>query len=63
MYPVLMVTFDDWYYSIGTYLFAIAFGLLYFAVASAPFRLYPENWRRVSLLANKAVKTVTLRCD
>jgi oligosaccharide repeat unit polymerase len=41
MFPVLMVIFDDHYNKIGNYLYAFAFGLLYFAVGSVPFRLFP----------------------
>lgn len=41
IYTVLMVIFDDVYYTIGGYLHAIVFGLLYFIVGSIPFRLLP----------------------
>jgi len=43
MYPVLMVFFADCYNNIAGYLFAIAFGLLYFSVGSLPLRLLPAN--------------------
>jgi oligosaccharide repeat unit polymerase len=41
LYSVFMVIFDDAYYTLGTYLRAFAFGLLYFAVGSVRLRLLP----------------------
>jgi oligosaccharide repeat unit polymerase len=41
MFPVLMVIFDDHYNKIGNYLYAFAFGLLYFLIGSVPLRLFP----------------------
>lgn len=41
IYAVLIVIFDDAYYTTGLYLRAIIFGLLYFSVGSVPFRLFP----------------------
>jgi oligosaccharide repeat unit polymerase len=41
MYFLLMVIFDDSYYQIGVYLRALAFGLVYLAAGSIPFRLLP----------------------
>jgi oligosaccharide repeat unit polymerase len=41
IYPVLMVFFVDCYNNIPGYLFAIAFGVLYFSIGSAPLRLLP----------------------
>jgi oligosaccharide repeat unit polymerase len=46
IYPVLMVIFDDHYYTISGYLRAIAFGVLYFAAGTIPFRLLPAMRKR-----------------
>jgi oligosaccharide repeat unit polymerase len=43
VYTVLMVTFNNDYNSIPSYLFVIAFGLLYFLIGSVPLRLFPAN--------------------
>jgi len=43
VFPVLMVIFDDWYYSLGGYLYAFALGLLYFVICSVPLRLLPTS--------------------
>jgi hypothetical protein len=39
MYTVLMVIFDDHYYTIGGYLRAAAFGLLYLTISSSKVQL------------------------
>jgi oligosaccharide repeat unit polymerase len=39
IFPLLMVTFDDWYHSISKYLYSIVLGLLYFLLGSLQFRL------------------------
>jgi oligosaccharide repeat unit polymerase len=41
IYAVVMVVFDDAYYTTGLYLRAAACGLLYFSMGSVPFRLLP----------------------
>lgn len=43
VYAVLVVTFDDAYFSTGAYLRAIAFGLLYFSIGSLPLQFLPAT--------------------
>jgi oligosaccharide repeat unit polymerase len=60
MYPILMVFFVDCYNNIPGYLFAIAFGLLYFSIGSVPLHLLPANKHGILSSRTGAVETATL---
>ena len=47
VYSVLMVFFDDAYYSLGSYLRAVAIGIAYFYLSSLPLRVMPRvSWKK-----------------